>query len=311
MSVKVTTWVWEQDLPPNAKIVLLAVADHADDDGGNSYPSHDTLAKKTGFSTRQVKRVLDSLVEMGYLAIGRAHIPHRRADRQPNMYTIFMSQTPRHGVTNEAPRGDIQSTTGGHLRHNGVTNETERGDIDVLLTIHRTIQEPPAEVADERVKAVNMTLGADPDRKKYSDHKPRPKKQAEETQVNQYRGNCHRCGELLQAGEAKYLGKNSEGEHLLQCPRPCEDKLGKKKKHMDFMREARNIIEKAAKDTPVAKYKDALFEMDCALSMYGSRYATLSDFFASDPARIFQQFGADSYQFASEVILKVYGVVMN
>lgn len=311
MSVKVTTWVWEQDLPPNMKIVLLAVADHADDDGGNSYPSHDTLAKKTGFSTRQVKRVLDSLAQSGYIEVGKAHIPHRRADRQPNMYTIFMSQMPRHGVTDESPRGDIGAPTGCQMRHNGVTSETARGDIDVLLTIQETIQEPPAEVAGKAVKAVNMTLGADPDKKKYSDQKYKPKKAAEETQVNQYRGNCHRCGELLQAGEAKYLGKNSDGDHLVQCLRPCEDKIGKKKKKMDLIRQARTHIEAAAKETPVPAYRDALFEMDCALSMHGGRYESLDEFLANDPARITKQFGADSFHFAAKVIRTVYGEEMS
>lgn len=36
MSVKQMALVWDLDLPPNKRLVLLAYADHADDDGDNS-----------------------------------------------------------------------------------------------------------------------------------------------------------------------------------------------------------------------------------------------------------------------------------
>lgn len=82
------TWVWDQELPPNLKIVLLAIADHADDGGGQAFPSHATLARKTGYTDRQVKRIIDQLVSVGVLIVGKAALPGRRADRQPNMYRI-------------------------------------------------------------------------------------------------------------------------------------------------------------------------------------------------------------------------------
>jgi len=85
------SWVWDQDIPPNIKIVLLAIADCADDDGGNAYPSQDTLSRKTGYSSRQVKRIVEQLVALNVLSVGKANLPHRRADRQPNLYRVRIS----------------------------------------------------------------------------------------------------------------------------------------------------------------------------------------------------------------------------
>jgi hypothetical protein len=39
VSVRVSARVWELDLPPSEKLVLLKLADFADDGGGNAWPS--------------------------------------------------------------------------------------------------------------------------------------------------------------------------------------------------------------------------------------------------------------------------------
>lgn len=92
MSVEAMSWVWKQELPPNGRLVLLAIADHADDNGGNAFPSQSTLARKTGYGERQIKNILDALVRTGVLTVSRCHIPNRPAHRQPNLYQINMSQ---------------------------------------------------------------------------------------------------------------------------------------------------------------------------------------------------------------------------
>lgn len=58
MSVKASAAVWDMDLPPNKKLILLALADHADHEGKNVYPGNDLLVKKTGLCKRQVQRIL-------------------------------------------------------------------------------------------------------------------------------------------------------------------------------------------------------------------------------------------------------------
>ena len=67
MSIKIMSQIWELDLPHNAQSVFLALADHADDDGQNCYPSNAYLAWKTGYSDRQVRRVLRTLESIGII----------------------------------------------------------------------------------------------------------------------------------------------------------------------------------------------------------------------------------------------------
>jgi hypothetical protein len=61
MSVEIMSKVWEMDLPTTKKLVLLALADHADDAGANVYPSVPRVAWKSGLSTRQTRRVMQQL----------------------------------------------------------------------------------------------------------------------------------------------------------------------------------------------------------------------------------------------------------
>ena len=67
MSVKVMGKVWDADLPPNLKLVLLAYADAAEHDGTEIWPGHERLASMTGYSRSQVERNTRDLVERGVL----------------------------------------------------------------------------------------------------------------------------------------------------------------------------------------------------------------------------------------------------
>jgi hypothetical protein len=60
MSIRVMAAVWELSLPRGEKLVLLAIADHADD-SGIAFPSVRRLAWKSGYSERQCQQVLKSL----------------------------------------------------------------------------------------------------------------------------------------------------------------------------------------------------------------------------------------------------------
>lgn len=70
MSVKVMTWVWEHSpVAGNERLVLLAIADNADDAGSNAWPSVRTLAHKTRLDARTVQRVVRRLCEGGHLKV--------------------------------------------------------------------------------------------------------------------------------------------------------------------------------------------------------------------------------------------------
>lgn len=77
--------VWDLDLPHNQLLVLLALADHADHEGNNVYPSLGLVAWKTGYSEQQVRRILKLLVESGIL-IERGRVPGT-----PTRYSIRLS----------------------------------------------------------------------------------------------------------------------------------------------------------------------------------------------------------------------------
>ncbi len=60
MSIRAMTWAWSISLPPTSKLVLMALADIADD-LGVCWPSHPTLALKCSLTDRTVRRVLSAL----------------------------------------------------------------------------------------------------------------------------------------------------------------------------------------------------------------------------------------------------------
>jgi predicted DNA-binding transcriptional regulator YafY len=70
--------VWALDLPPTQTLVLLALADDADDHGMCA-PSVARIASKTGVSLRQVQRLLKTLRSAGLVVLlrpldgGRGH----------------------------------------------------------------------------------------------------------------------------------------------------------------------------------------------------------------------------------------------
>ena len=73
MSGLVMGLVWELDFSSVTKFerpekyVLLAYADHADQNGGGIWPSIDLIAKKTGYSERMVQMITRDLEIAGYL----------------------------------------------------------------------------------------------------------------------------------------------------------------------------------------------------------------------------------------------------
>ena len=122
MSVKIMGWVWDQDIrPPAKKMVLLAVADHADHDGDNAWPSVARLGRMVGIEPRSVQRHLRELEAEGYLIVhnqagGTVRMP---SDKRPNLYTVVIR-----GDTSVAPQDD-----------RGDTSVAPRGDTHVTLSI--------------------------------------------------------------------------------------------------------------------------------------------------------------------------------
>ena len=163
MSVKIMAQVWELELSHNVQSILLALADHADDDG-YCYPSVGRLAWKTGYGVRQVQRTLKYLrdgglaVPTGSVAGGRHNTTvyklHPSAGRQKPPFqprtdcqisadikgdnmTPFDDESEIKGDTQDAER--VTSET------QRVTPETLKGDIAVSPESSVTIKESSIE----------------------------------------------------------------------------------------------------------------------------------------------------------------------
>ncbi len=77
MSVYVSTIVWQySEAKLSNRLLMLAIADFADDRGGNAYPSVATLVAKTKTSERQVRTGLRELEAAGELAVSVGTGPH-------------------------------------------------------------------------------------------------------------------------------------------------------------------------------------------------------------------------------------------
>ena len=95
MSVRTMAAVWERSQHSGTSLLmLLAIADFADDDG-RAYPSVPTLARKCRMKERNAQYILSELVESAELTIQRGKGP-----RGSNVYRIKLASL---GVQHSAP----------------------------------------------------------------------------------------------------------------------------------------------------------------------------------------------------------------
>lgn len=131
MSITLMSKIWRTNLPTAEKMVMLVIADHANDDGTNAWPGVATIARKTSMSERTVQRYIKALEESGLILVVAqgGGTKDTRNDRRPNRYDIILSAlhgvtnsaSDVDGVTNEASRGDKNDVTGCQTEQNGVT----------------------------------------------------------------------------------------------------------------------------------------------------------------------------------------------
>lgn len=110
MSVKAMNWAWEQQLPPASKLILMALADAANEEG-RCWPRVRTVAVKCGVSSRTVQRVLREFETTGLVTVTRRFVPGR--GQTSNSYWLG-TEHPHDKLTPPAkchPRGDVRDTT--------------------------------------------------------------------------------------------------------------------------------------------------------------------------------------------------------
>jgi hypothetical protein len=162
MSIRIMNLVWEMHCPSHtAKLVLLAIANHANDDG-RAWPSLARLAAKCDLSRRSVIDQIVILETGGYLS----------AERSPGKSTVYRLATseagsplPVNGVhhpataTSEAgsPVNHITSESGSPPPVNVVHPTRERGSLSLVNVVHQPVnvvhpnhQEPSVEPSEDR-----------------------------------------------------------------------------------------------------------------------------------------------------------------
>jgi hypothetical protein len=120
MSVRVMSWVWEHSRAEGTdRLVLLAIADSASDDGNNAWPSISTLADKAKVSPRTVQRSIRALQLLGEITMSPNAGRHgtnvyqvhmvRHADTPSNSHPVNVTPA---ALTPVTPRGDTGVTGG-------------------------------------------------------------------------------------------------------------------------------------------------------------------------------------------------------
>jgi hypothetical protein len=95
--------VWRLELTPTQQHVLMAMADYADDDGRNCFPSHRRLAWKTGYTTKTIANMINGFIESGLIVVLRLG-----TNKQPPRYQLCLDM----GAI-KAPYGGEKDEIGG------------------------------------------------------------------------------------------------------------------------------------------------------------------------------------------------------
>jgi hypothetical protein len=143
VSVRVMSDVWDLPIPTSQKMILLSMADHANDEGCNAYPSIARLAHRCSLSERAVQYGLRSLESDGYLTMTRPAGQHRPASYQVNPGAQPLHPSAHLGVQHVHP----SESPGVQMTTSRGANDDARG-APVAPDPKRTVMNhPPKEVA--------------------------------------------------------------------------------------------------------------------------------------------------------------------
>lgn len=163
MSIRLMTAVWDLVLAHDEQLVLLALADHAHDDGSRCFPGVRYLAWKTNYSERQIQRALRSLESSGlitpvaFAAGGRGHATEYRINIEKGVKKSPYQATAR--VTSTTGKGDILSSKGDSYDRKGDSHVTPTVSNHHLTTIQPAAAVHPAPLTTQKAyRADPLTL---------------------------------------------------------------------------------------------------------------------------------------------------------
>lgn len=154
MSARTVGEVWELDLPANKKLVLLAMADHADHDGRNVFPSVGLIAWKTGYSERQVQRIIHEMTTDGLLMVVSAE------KGKTVVYNINVKagqQKPKYQAETATPDKMSPLTPDILTPPADVTPDKMSPELSLSLSLSSVVLEPKEKPKDKDIAAANAT----------------------------------------------------------------------------------------------------------------------------------------------------------
>jgi hypothetical protein len=119
VSVKAMSWVWDHsEADGNARLVLLAIADNAHDDGKDAYPGQQELARKCRLGVRTVRRAIEELVALGELHVDKhGGVASKSGEgRRTHRYTLL--KLAANLTANPVESGEVGGQPGGSWRPN-------------------------------------------------------------------------------------------------------------------------------------------------------------------------------------------------
>ena len=93
MSIQAVSWVLSTpgtNLPGNARLVMIALANHADHTDGHCWPTMELIAAEAGVSLRTVTRVIPQLVDNGFLEVRKRRGAH--GEQRSSDYWLIMDR---------------------------------------------------------------------------------------------------------------------------------------------------------------------------------------------------------------------------
>nr|PZN79755.1 MAG: hypothetical protein DIU57_14810 [Pseudomonadota bacterium] len=145
MSIKIMSLAWNVQLPPSEKLVLLALADNANDEG-ECFPSIATISRRASIDERRTYRILKSLESANQIT--RVSRPGRstlyKVHPTPGIYaTPGTGTTP--GTYDMPPLAPVPATPGTCATHN----------------LHLTTKEPSRRAASGELDSIDKALFAE------------------------------------------------------------------------------------------------------------------------------------------------------
>ena len=142
MSVKLMSKAWEMPIPSGQKMVLLALCDHANDDG-ECYPSQKKLAKKCSMSSRAISNHIKWLHDCGILESERRQTTNVR---KSNRYFISLEN---YQAANSAHANSAHANSAYPNMQNFPSEHANFAPSYIDEPSERTIRVEPSDICDD------------------------------------------------------------------------------------------------------------------------------------------------------------------